>query len=193
MPISIFPDEETLKQLLTITPDYAHPNSQPYAVVAEGYLSFEQCHQIINMYDAYDPYKLGHCGAITREMNAPMNGALGVAEDFALGVNKMFWQYDIDPSGAAWLQTYEKNGDYQKHTDTYAGQSRKLTAVILLSEESLYDGGDLVIETWPKPLTVPRAQGTIVMFQAWHQHYVKEVTRGLRQTVNMGFWGPQFR
>lgn len=193
MSVITFPSEEDIAQALQTTPDYMYPNEQPYGVMAPAYLSESQCREIQRMYEKVEPYKQEHCGASTRELQPPMRGPLAVVEDFVLGMNKLYWQYDLNPNAVAWLQRYNMGATYPLHTDTYYGQSRKLTAVVMLTDPKEYHGGLLLIKAYPNLLNPPIAQGSIVVFQSWHQHEVTEVIRGKRETINMGFWGPQFK
>lgn len=193
MSVITFPDEQTIQDTIGVTPEIMRRNYQPFAVMASEYLTRSQCDEIVSLFNDEEPYVHDHCGAVTRQLLPPMRGALRVVEDFALGMNKLYWQYDLDPDAISWLQTYKTGGDYQSHADTYVGQSRKLTAVVILSKPEDYVGGELLINAWPSTLNPPPAQGSIVIFQPWLMHQVTPVTEGVRQTINMGFWGPQFK
>lgn len=186
-----FPSGYSLDQAYANTPDFMRPSKVPYAVSLEGALSISQCEEIIDALSVADPYKVKGCGAVTREfVAAPV---LDPIETVARNMNDLYFQYNLDPGQHSWLQTYEKNGDYHRHMDGTPGQTRKLTAVAMLSSPAVYEGGKLRINVAPKSFVVPRTRGTIVVFQHWVEHEVTPVTAGIRQTINMGFWGPPFK
>lgn len=138
-------------------------------------------------------YTRDGCNALTREAPRPLADEFDPVILAGLTANATNWEFDLDPYPAAWLQTYESGDDYQLHTDSAPGQMRKLTAVAMLSDESEYKGGDLIIKVMPHDFPAPKSRGTVVVFPSWVLHYVAPVTRGYRQTINLGFWGPQFR
>ena len=84
-------------------------------------------------------------------------------------------------------------GGYGMDVDAVAGQTRKLTAVAMLTPPTEYAGGDLELHTPEETFLIPRTQGTIVVFQPWIHHQVTKIHSGVRQTINFGFWGPPFR
>jgi len=186
------PSTEDLASLSARTPDYMRPNTLPYAAVAPGYLSDVQCDSIIETYMKEEPYNFTSCGATTRECPRPLDSVLELAVYFTNQVNKIYWQYALDEYPAAWLQTYKSGDSYKVHMDCAAGQSRKLTAVIMLTDSKDYEGGDLrFVDLLSLPKVEPR-RGTIVVFSSWLRHEVTPLTRGFRQTINLGFHGPPF-
>ena len=191
MSIVTFPPQEMLEKYQRATPDYMHPNQVPFAVIAEGYFSPEVCNYIAKTFNQYEIDKHEKCGAVTREIGKHF--LLKTIEDFAHFVNQTYWQYDLDQDSYTWMQTYSAGGNYQLHMDAGPGRMRKLTAVIFLTDPDEYTGGDLKIHFHPTWQWIPRTQGTIVLFQPWILHEVHEVTSGTRQTLNMSFWGPNFK
>lgn len=190
--IQTFPNAELIEEYANLVPAYMRPNLNPYAVVLEGILTDEECNRILDRGMRLEPYNFSTCGAITREFD-PGHFSLAQIENVALGMNNLYWNYDLDERPVSWMQTYETGTDYKIHTDTAPGQTRKLTAIALLSDPTEYDGGKLVIHAEPFSFAVPRTRGTIVVFQPWLLHEVTNVSDGIRQTINMGFWGPPFK
>ena len=189
--LETFPTAEELQKRMTSFPQFMRPNGSPFAVWYEGFLSGAECDAIIEEMETHEPYTVRGCGAITRECHE--DPVLNTIEQFARGTNGLYWNYDLDPGQHSWFQTYDNGAKYQAHMDGEPGQTRKLTAVALLSDESDYVGGDLRLVVVPKSLWVPRKRGTVVVFLPWMVHEVKPVSSGLRQTINMGFWGPPFK
>lgn len=187
-----WPDIEVLEELNAKTPAYMVPNFVPYAAIGEGWLSDDECDKILEKYKDVKPYKFPHCNAETRECARPLDQVLDPMSRFVRQMNEQFWQYDLTSTGA-WLQTYHPSQNYQKHMDVVPGQNRKLSAVLMLTDWNKYSGGLLNLYSWPDWYTAPATRGTIIIFQPWLVHKVEHVFNGTRQTINMGFWGPNFR
>lgn len=190
--LTTFPTLDELDEMNMKTPEYMCPNSLPYAAIGDGWLSDAECDAILEKYKDVKPYEFPHCNAITRECGRPLDQVLDPMQNFARKMNDRLWKYDLRSSGA-WLQTYKNGNSYQRHTDTVPGQNRKLTAVLMLTNQNSFDGGALQLWSWPDYYTPTMSRGTIIVFQPWVVHAVAEVYRGTRQTINMGFWGPNFR
>ena len=190
------PSEQTLIQYASSTPAYMRPSLLPEAAVVPGWLSDSQCDAIIEESLKVEPYQFKTCGAATREiLKTPLPAVFDPISDLTYALNRQYWNFDIDHDPAAWMQTYTQMGDYKRHTDGAHGQTRKLTAVALLSEPHAYVGGDLrLLEIiGSEDFVVPPIRGTVVVFMPWQPHQVDLVHLGIRQTINMGFWGPPFK
>lgn len=188
------PDRTQLERVAAKTPGYMRPNTLPQAVALPGFLSGAQCDKILEEGMRIEGYNFGHCHATTREFERPLPEVLSPISEVARWVNSVYWQFDLDNDPAAWLQTYEQDGDYSIHTDGYIGQTRKLTAVAQLSDSMGYEGGELVLQTGPSvEVGAPRERGSILIFMPWAYHYVSKLRSGVRQTINLGFWGPPFK
>ena len=189
--IQTFPSREVLLEQEDKTPEYMRPNTLPVAVYVEGMLHDDECDAIVKRFMMEDPYKHDGCGAMTRELgDIPELYPLRAMAEM---INESFWNYDLDDGTMSWMQTYYSDGDYQLHMDYTPGGMRKLTAVLMLSDPANYQGGDLELYLQPVSVKIPKARGTVAVFQPWLLHRVHPVTRGIRQTINMGFWGPPFR
>lgn len=188
--IKTFPSEADIQRYAAATPEYMRPSLVPYAVIFEGILSDEECIEIEQRLGGLEPYVVPGCNAVTRECIS--DPSLDMIEKVARSANDWYFNFDLDPDPVSWLQTYKRDSKYQRHMDAAPGQTRKLTAVALLSDPLRYDGGDLTLYVAPKRFVVPKTRGTIVVFQHWVEHDVSVVDNGFRKTINMGFWGPPF-
>ncbi len=191
MGLKSFPTFHKLEEAAAAAPQFMRPSAMPYAVWYEGLISSVECDAIIERMMRIESYTHNGCGALTRECHS--DPVLDTIEATARGVNALYWDYDLDPGQHSWFQSYEKGGRYQPHMDGAPGQTRKLTAVALLTDPADYVGGELRLVTTPKAEWLPRTRGTVVVFPPWLVHEVKRVEGGFRQTINMGFWGPPFR
>jgi hypothetical protein len=186
-----FPSPNDLGLLAGGTPEFMRPNEVPFAALVESHLSDAQCDAILEALNPLEGYRHKGCDAWTREIAE--HPSLDPIEEAARYLNFMYWEYVLDPGQYSWLQTYEKDQGYQRHADGRPGQMRKLTAVAMLSDENDYDGGVLRLHWRPTTFGTKLPRGSIVVFQPWVEHDVTPVTRGVRQTINMGFWGPPFK
>ena len=90
------------------------------------------------------------------------------------------------------MYTAENQGKYDWHLDVGKDDisRRKLSAVVLLSDPSEFDGGELQIMTSKDPKTVPLKRGSIVFFPSFLLHRVTPVTRGERRSLVFWVEGP---
>lgn len=127
--------------------------------------------------------------------------------------NKMVWNWDITEIEDIQYTIYEPGQYYNWHVDDqikpypksspWAGLTRKLTAVINLSEPDGYQGGDFRFEL---PIAPPdevdqrivvmedfRAIGAALVFPSHLFHEVTEVSSGSRRTLVAWSVGPPMR
>lgn len=185
------PSQSVLEAESYRTPAAMRPSQVPHAVVVPGYFTTAECKMMVEATSQFQPYKHGGCNAYTREVGHISE--LDALRDLTANINKICFDYDLDAEPISWLQTYVELGDYPKHVDGAPGQTRKLTAVLLLSHEDSYDGGDLLLQIEPYAWVIQKVQGTVVIFPPWIRHEVTQVKWGTRKTINMGFYGPQFK
>jgi PKHD-type hydroxylase len=104
-------------------------------------------------------------------------------------VNHDKFMLDIDGFDAFQYTIYNEDQFYTWHIDRtveYAKFVRKISAVIMVSDPSEYDGGELEIVTdgnIEKPTSIKMGQGDVVYFASWMPHRVKPVTSGKRKTL----------
>ena len=91
---------------------------------------------------------------------------------------------------------YEANfaGKYDWHIDIGKGINslRKLSAVLLLTDPSEFEGGTLQIFTSVQPQDIPLKKGSIVFFPSFFLHRVTELTKGKRQTLVVWLGGDHY-
>ena len=91
---------------------------------------------------------------------------------------------------------YEANsaGKYDWHIDIGKGKNslRKLSAILLLTDPSEFEGGILQIFTSVQPEDIPLKKGSIVFFPSFFLHRVTEVTKGNRQTLVIWLGGDHY-
>lgn len=194
MKYKTFPDHETLKTLSNLTHPDRRPSMLPIAASAEECISAAECDAIIEYMAEIDSYQFPHCNAQTREVPHPNSQVFDCLSFVGLVLNEMYWRLDLDDVCAgAWMQTYRQGDYYDIHVDAAPGQMRKLTAVLMLSDPEDYAEGDLTVKSDRASWIAPRTRGAVIVFPSWVPHHVTPVRAGVRQTINMGWWGPNFR
>lgn len=119
---------------------------------------------------------------------------INIANNFSFGFD-LIKSYDVQ------FTEYkgEENGFYSWHTDNQFANNlfhdRKLTFLLMLSDESEYEGGEFEFEIDRKNIPMPqlKKKGSIIVFPSFWNHRVKEVTRGVRRTLVAWVDGPSFR
>jgi len=111
-------------------------------------------------------------------------------------LNAQYFNFDLTGFGES-LQlgnyTAEEQGTYGWHQDFgEAGPSRKLTAVLQLSDPADYEGGNLEVLTSREPESVRKQRGLIISFPCWTVHRVTPVVKGARQTLVAWLSGKPF-
>lgn len=192
--LTTIPSLDQLEQVAGSLPSYVQPNTIPYAVVLHEFLSDHECDEIVYECEPIPTHSFHGCNAYTRDLPRPLSPSLQPILDALVFANETFFKYDINADEpAAWLQTYGKDNDYKTHADGSPAQSRKLTAVAMLTDRRDYAGGSLVFDVGQAQIAAPNARGTIIVFPAWVTHHVTPIDYGNRQTINLGVWGPPFK
>lgn len=193
--LHILPSVKEMKMMSGLGAEHWRPCLIPHAVVLEGALSKEDCDHHIQFGLEQEVYTFPGCKTkTTRELPYPLPSVHFFPIRYAIQeVNTVWWKFDIDPEPQIWMQTYNPGDSYGIHMDGSPGQSRKLTAIVMLSDPSEYEGGQLRLVPYPKAYNIPKTRGTIAIFPSWILHDVSEVTKGIRHTLNVGYWGPPFK
>tara|TARA_Y100001938_G_C8055700_1_gene414262 strand:+ start:639 stop:1223 length:585 start_codon:yes stop_codon:yes gene_type:complete len=118
----------------------------------------------------------------------------------ALTANQAMYKFDLSTIREDIQHTtyhdYNK-GHYTWHTDI-AGDGiltqRKLSCVVMLSDPSDFEGGDLLVNPSGKPFKVSvLTKGTALFFPSWWLHKVEPVTKGTRKTLVLWLGGEHYR
>ena len=92
------------------------------------------------------------------------------------------------------LSAYGPAQHYDWHLDIGKGKlsTRKLSFVVQLTDPAEYEGGGLQLAVSRKPSTMPRDQGSMVVFPTFALHRVIPVKQGLRHSLVGWIGGPPF-
>jgi len=103
--------------------------------------------------------------------------------------NHSIFKYNIQELESVKILKYGVGGKYKWHTDCGAKETstRKLTAIVQLSDETNYEGGDLEFgitdETGKHNHKAKRTRGSITIFPAFLSHRVTPITKGTRHSL----------
>ena len=121
----------------------------------------------------------------------------------AISANDDFFLFHISRLNFVQFAEYNSNelAEYKPHHDVFwlnddAVYHRKLSAMIQLSDENSYDGGNFEIVDPSVSLTPLaediRKQGTILYIPSFIKHQVTQVTRGVRYSLVAWFEGKKW-
>lgn len=115
-------------------------------------------------------------------------------------INSQFFHFNLtgfyEPAQLG-LYTAEKQSHYGWHTDASAKDRkvpRKLSMVLMLSDPSEFEGGELEIKTESdSPITLEQKKGRAWFFPSYVLHRVTPVTKGVRRSLVLWVGGPEFK
>ena len=114
-------------------------------------------------------------------------------------VNEKYFGFDlscIEEAIQLGLYTESNNGYYDWHTDSAPQDKfhpRKLSMVLMLSDPSDYEGGELQIKVSSKEQTLETKKGRAWFFPSYVLHRVAPVTKGIRKTAVIWVTGKPFK
>jgi len=115
-------------------------------------------------------------------------------------VNSQFFHFDLtgfyEPAQLG-LYVEDKQSHYGWHTDASVKDRkvpRKLSMVLMLSDPSEFEGGQLEIKTnSDDPITLEQKRGRAWFFPSYVLHRVTPVTKGTRRSLVLWIGGPEFK
>jgi PKHD-type hydroxylase len=112
--------------------------------------------------------------------------------------NKNNWEYDLNLLESIQISVYEKDGHYNWHSDYGTAEdpnfTRKLSASLLVSDPSEYEGGDLeLIDYHGNFVKAPKEKGSIIVFDSRIPHRVTPVISGRRVSLVTWMYGPKLK
>lgn len=108
-------------------------------------------------------------------------------------INDMYYHFEVDQFYGTQVFEYHTDDFMDWHVDIGPTNTstRKISIVILLSDEKTYDGGKLI--WFPQSKDFPPLQGSVILFPSYMPHRVEPVTRGTRYSFVTWLHGPAFR
>lgn len=126
------------------------------------------------------------------------NWACSVISHYIFAANKSYWEYDLNFLQSLQVSVYDVSSHYNWHSDygtsKDSNMTRKLSASILITNPSEYEGGDLEFVDYHNNLVkAPKEKGTIVVFDSRVPHRVTPITKGKRVSLVAWMLGPKLR
>ena len=163
-----------------------------FVIHRDNFLSESQCIKLIKYFESkeskdselagtYDKNLLNKEVRNTRELvldDEKLTNKLKMVFELA---NVSTYNYDIKEMEEVKLLKYTQGGRYKWHTDCGAKEisTRKLTAIVQLSDGNSYEGGNLEFgitnETGESNYTATRTRGSIIIFPAFLSHRITPI------------------
>lgn len=112
--------------------------------------------------------------------------------------NRNVWEYDLNILQSIQVTIYNEDGHYSWHSDYGTSKdgnfTRKLSASLLLTDPSEYEGGDLeFVDYHNNIIKAPKQKGTMIVFDSRIPHRVTPLTMGKRVSLVTWMHGPKLR
>lgn len=112
--------------------------------------------------------------------------------------NRCNWEYDLTFLSGLQITHYDKDGHYIWHSDYGTSNdqryTRKLSATLLITDPSEYEGGELeFVDYHNNLLRSPKEKGTLVIFDSRIPHRVTPIVKGRRTSIVAWMLGPKLR
>ena len=108
-----------------------------------------------------------------------------------------YFKYDLTHFEPPQFTTYKTGQYYAEHWDMgyEVHHDRKLSLVLQLTNETEYDGGELILYngSHANPVEMSKKRGRIMAFPSWMLHEVKPITKGKRHSLVAWVCGPRFK
>jgi len=128
-------------------------------------------------------------------LQLPLHAGIGATlTSVGLNINNDVWKYNITHSNQSEFLTYDINGKYETHVDTFhehCKDTRKLTVLLFLNDD--FEGGKFYIANGHKRYYPEQKKGTIIVFPSFMPHGVEPITKGIRYSIVAWMLGPYFK
>ena len=168
----------------------------------EKTFSEEECNRIIREFDdTATPLEAGSRKAKTSKIhyNDKSDWIYNKISGMVIEANRVMWgfgifgiseplqyvRHDIGDSDAASI-------DIGINYDNSFRQDRKISFLIQLSEETSYEGGEVLLHNNGTPSYLPKERGTTLMFPAWLLNGTTPVTKETKRSLYGWVSGPPF-
>lgn len=192
-----------------------------YVVHKDNFLTEQRCDELITMFDNSEKHKATVAGtykgngadvvneSVRKVQEVRFSDEIILSDGFNLTkhllmsfemANTLFFNFDIsNKMSKIRMLRYEDTGKYDWHLDIGNEQTsvRKITAIIQLSDENDYDGGNfefsMTDETGENTAVGSRKKGSLILFPSYLGHRVSPLTRGVRYSVLTWMLGNAFK
>ena len=171
-----------------------------FVVHRENFLSLSQCQKLMRYLETGQPTESELAGNYDKNIlnkevrdnkeviinNEKLKNKLKMVFELS---NLSIWKSNIQEMEKVKILRYENGGKYKWHTDCGAKETstRKLTAIVQLSDETNYEGGDLEFgitdDTGKNNHKANKTRGSITIFPSFLSHRVTPITKGTRHSL----------
>ena len=192
-----------------------------FVVHKDDFLTEKRCDELIDMFSKSEQYKATVAGTYKGNGSDVVNEnvrkvqEVRFSEDIVLSdgfnlnknltmacemANTLFFNFDTSNqlSNIRMLR-YEDTGKYDWHLDIGNEETsvRKITAIVQLSNESDYEGGNfefsMTDETGKDTAVGSRKKGSLILFPSYLGHRVSPLTSGVRYSILTWMLGNAFK
>ena len=192
-----------------------------FVVHKDDFLTEKRCDELLEMFNTSEQYKATVAGTYKGSGSDVVNESVRkvqevrFSEDIVLSdgfnlnknltmacemANTLFFNFDTSNqlSNIRMLR-YEDTGKYDWHLDIGNEETsvRKITAIVQLSNESDYEGGNfefsMTDETGKDTAVGSRKKGSLILFPSYLGHRVSPLTSGVRYSILTWMLGNAFK
>ena len=192
-----------------------------FVVHKDDFLTEKRCDELLEMFDNSEQHKATVAGTYTGNGADVVNESVRkvqevrfkddviLSDGFNLNkninmacemANALFFNFDISNqlSNIRMLR-YEDTGKYDWHLDIGNEETsvRKITAIVQLSDENDYEGGDFEFsmsnDKGDDNCYGSRKKGSLILFPSYLGHRVRPVTSGIRYSIVTWILGNSFK
>ena len=162
----------------------------------KGGFSAEECNKIIRSFDDLATEQENKRKQFTHEEELWIYQKVS---DMAMEANKAMWKFNI--SGIVELISYARYDskdseaariDIGANFNNSFRQDRKISFLIQLSEETSYEGGEVLLHNNGTPVYLSRERGTTLMFPSWLLNGTTPITKETKRSLYGWVSGPPF-
>jgi len=150
--------------------------------------SAEECNKIIRSFDDLATEQENKRSQFTHE--GENEWIYQNISEMAMEANKVMWKFNIagiaEPISYARYDIRDSEAarvDIGTNFNDSFRQDRKISFLIQLSEESSYEGGEVLLHNNGTPAYLPKERGTTLMFPSWFLNGTTPITKESKRTL----------
>jgi predicted 2-oxoglutarate/Fe(II)-dependent dioxygenase YbiX len=159
--------------------------------------SAEECNKIIRSFDDLAVEQENKREQFTHE--GPNEWIYQKVSDMVMEANRVMWKFNIvgitEPISYARYDTRDSEAarvDIGVNLNDSFRQDRKISFLIQLSEETSYEGGEVLLHNSGTPAYLSKERGTTLIFPSWLLNGTTPVTKETKRSLYGWVSGPPF-
>jgi len=154
----------------------------------EDGFSAEECNKIIRSFDGLATKQENKRKQFTHE--GENEWIYQRISDMAMEANRVMWKFNIlgivEPISYARYDIKDSEAariDIGTNFDNSFRQDRKISFLVQLSEETSYEGGDVLLHNHGTPTYLPKERGVALMFPSWLLNGTTPITKDTKRSL----------